>query len=113
MNTLNPALKAGLELDAVCERYWNAMFPDGWSWVELITGTAGNNERVREVGRTQAEEIRAAMMAAIAPLVAERDELLAAAKMAEELIRNGGIVPIKGMTWVALNAAIAKAEGHQ
>lgn len=42
-----------------------------------------------------------------------RDDLLVAAKMAEELIRNGGIVPIKGLTWQALTAAIAKAEGQQ
>lgn len=46
-------------------------------------------------------------------LIAAAPDLLAAAKMAEDLIRNGGIVPVKGMSWVALTAAIAKAEGRE
>lgn len=37
-------------------------------------------------------------------------KLLEAAKQAEMLIRNGGIVPVKGMTWVALTEAIELAE---
>ena len=40
-------------------------------------------------------------------LKAQRDELLAACEAAEALIRNGGCVPVKGVTWQKLFAAIA------
>ena len=87
-DTMNQALKSGLELDAVCERYWNEINADGWSWVEMISGSAGNNKREREVGQMQADEIRAAMMAAIAPIVAERDEIAAAKASAEAKLED-------------------------
>lgn len=38
--------------------------------------------------------------------------LLEAAIRAEKLLRNGGIVPIKGETWAALVKAIAEANGE-
>lgn len=46
-----------------------------------------------------------------ARLIAAAPDLLDAAQCAEALIRNGGIVPIKGKTWSQLRAAIAKARG--
>lgn len=48
----------------------------------------------------------------VARLIEATPDLLAAAKMAEALIRDGGVVPIKGVSWAALAAAIAKAEGR-
>ena len=62
--------------------------------------------------RVGAPEWAAAELVAHANLIAAAPELLAAAKMAEGLIRDGGVVPIKGMSWVALATAISKAEGR-
>ena len=45
-----------------------------------------------------------------ARLIAAAPDLLAACKEAERLIRNGGTVPVQGMTWEKLTRAIARAE---
>ena len=49
---------------------------------------------------------------AIAARLNTYDDLLAACRQAEELIRDGGVVPIGGVTWQLLRAAIALAEGR-
>jgi hypothetical protein len=38
------------------------------------------------------------------------DELLETAKSVEQLIRNGGVVPVRGVAWARLRAAIKRAE---
>lgn len=50
---------------------------------------------------------------AIARLTDAGPDLLFAAQMAEELIRDGGTVPVKGLTWVTLTKSIrAATEGR-
>lgn len=66
----------------------------------------------RDYGQDPCEPISPealAQMQSDAHLIAAARDLLAACKQAEELIRNGGIVPIKGQTWQSLTDAIAKA----
>lgn len=66
--------------------------------------------RMRKLFDDTCQKIGAGREAQLKAALASNSELLAAAKMAERLIRNGGIVPIKGETWKALMDAIAKAE---
>ena len=47
----------------------------------------------------------------IARLMHAAPELLAVCIQAEELLRDGGVVPIGGVTWHALCAAINRATG--
>ena len=70
------------------------------------------NAAIIYIGDDRSIEVHGADADEIARLVAAAPELLAACKQAEELIRDGGVVPIGGVTWQLLRAAIALAEGR-
>ena len=63
------------------------------AWTDCI-------EMLLECGWKGPDELRAAL------------DLLAACKQAEKLIRGGGVIPIEGVTWQMLRAAIAQVEGR-
>lgn len=86
-------------VEDACRTYWESINCDGWSWQEMREGTAGNNQRDREVALEHASDIAVAMHAALSAAIPRPARLAISS------------TPLYEMTFRAQTHAIPKDSG--
>jgi len=90
------------------ERLLKQATPAPWYYAGCNTVHGSDHEEVAHPYNMRGDAKLIILLRNHAPAILE---LVRAAEVAEQTLRNGGIFPIKGITWKALNSALAKLNG--